>query len=232
MDVSVVMACLNEAETVGTCVEKAFEALRRLGLKGEVLVVDNGSTDGSGAIAASKGARVILEPKQGYGYAYRSGFREAKGRWMAMGDADGTYDFSSLGDLIAPLHNGADLVIGSRFAGEMLPGSMSWIKRHLGNRISTGMVNFFFRMKLTDSQSGFRAFRRPVLAGIDFRSTGMEFATELIIEPSRRGLRISEVPITYHPRGGNRSKFKTFRDSFSVLCLIFSSYFHVNGKAT
>lgn len=229
LDISVVMACLNEAETVGSCVENAVRAFRELDLRGEVLVVDNGSTDGSVEIAKEKSARVVFEAQRGYGHAYRRGFREARGRFLVMGDADGTYDFSLLGPLIEPLKNGTDLVIGSRLKGQMLPGAMPWFKLEFGNRLSTRVVNTLFGMKLTDSQSGFRAFRRTALQGISFESTGMEFATEMIIGAFRKGMRIAEVPIIYYPRQGGFSKFKIFRDSISILVLIFSFYFHSNG---
>lgn len=218
------MACLNEAQTIGECVEKALCALKALGLQGEVLVVDNGSTDGSATIAASKGARVVHETRRGYGCAYRRGFKEAKGRIVVMGDADGTYDFSDLKNMISPLENGADFVIGSRLNGHMLPGSMSWIKLRLGNQISTRLINFVFKMKLSDSQSGFRALHRNTVQDFPLKSTGMELATEMIIAALHQRLRISEIPITYYPRKGTHSKFKIFRDSFSILRLIFSSF--------
>ena len=195
LDISVMMACLNEAKTVGLCVEKAVQALKQLGLQGEVLVVDNGSTDGSVEIAKGKGARVVSEAQRGYGYACRKGFREARGRFLVMGDADGTYDFSLIGPLIEPLKNGTDLVIGSRLKGHMLPGAMPWFKLEFGNRISTRMINFLFRMRLTDSQSGLRAFRRDALQDLPLKAPGMEFATEMIIGTSRKGMRIAEVPI-------------------------------------
>jgi len=231
-DVSVVMACLNEARTVGTCVEKACHAFKRLNLQGEVIVVDNGSTDGSGEIARGKGARVILEERRGYGHAYRRGFQEARGHILVMADADGTYDFSDLREIIHPLTNGVDFVIGSRFKGEMLPGSMSWVKRQLGNQVATGLLNFLFQKNLSDSQSGFRAFRHTAFQDTPFHSKGMEFATEMIVRAFRKGLRIQEIPITYYPRRGGCSKFKTLQDSASVLYLLFSSYLQLQKNAT
>ncbi|MFH1858151.1 MAG: glycosyltransferase family 2 protein [Candidatus Omnitrophota bacterium] len=228
-EVSIVMACYNEAETVGPCVTNAFEALAALGLQGEVIVIDNASTDGSGAIAAECGARVIVEEKRGYGYAYRRGFREAKGRMLVMADADGTYDFCDLERMLLPLQDGSDFVIGSRLRGNMLPGAMPWFKLHFGNRVATGLVNFLFQKKLSDTQSGFRSFRAGSFRDVDFRGEGMEFATEMIVDAFRKGLRLSEVPITYHPRRGGVSKYKIFQDSFSILRLIFASFLHPNG---
>jgi len=231
LDISVVMACLNEAETIGECIEKAFQVFKEARLEGEVLVVDNGSTDASCEIAKEKGARVVFESRKGYGSAYKKGLSEARGELFVMGDADGTYDFSELCKIIDPLKNGADVVIGSRLNGKIHPGAMSWMKLALGNRISTRLINTFFGLQLTDSQSGFRAFRRSQLQNIPFFSKSMAFATEMIISAHRKGLRISEVPITYYPRRGSASKFKVFQDSLSILHLILSQGFHSNGKS-
>lgn len=226
---SVVIPCLNEEKTVGFCVEEAFRAVQALGLEGEVIVVDNGSTDCSGTIAREKGARVVSEPKQGYGYAYRRGFQEAKGEILIMADADGTYNFSDLKKMVHPLNNGADLVIGSRLKGRMFPGAMPWFRLYLGNHIATGLLNLLLEKNISDCMSGFRSFRSSAFRDISFRSKGMEFPIEMIVVALRKGLQISEVPITYHPRRGNHSKFKLFHDSFAVLRYLFLSCLFSKG---
>jgi glycosyltransferase involved in cell wall biosynthesis len=217
VDISVVMPCLNEAESVGICVTKALEGIRRTGLRGEVVVSDNGSTDGSQAIAEAAGARVVKQPERGYGNAYLKGFSEARGRFIVMGDSDDTYDFTEIGTLVAPLEDGSsDYVLGSRFGGEILKGAMTWSHRYVGNPILTGVLNRFFGLKSSDAHSGMRAFTREALDRMPLCCEGMEFASEIVVKAARAELRVSEVPIKYHPRIGE-SKLNGVRDAWRHL---------------
>lgn len=228
LDVSVVMPCLNEAASVGTCVAKAFEGIHLAGLVGEVVVVDNGSRDGSADIARKAGARVVEQPLRGYGNAYRKGFAEARGRIVVMGDSDDSYDFTKIPDLIAPIRaGGADYVLGSRFSGEIQPGAMTWSHRYIGNPVLTGMLNVLFGLKSSDAHSGLRAFRREALEQMSLRCHGMELASEIVVKAARTGLKVAEVPIVYHPRTGD-SKLNTFRDGWRhVRFLLLLSPLHV-----
>jgi glycosyltransferase involved in cell wall biosynthesis len=214
--VSIVMPCLNEEETVGTCVEKAMGWLARTGTPGEVLVVDNGSTDRSAEIAAAAGARVIHERRRGYGQAYLRGFEEARGEYIVMGDADDTYDFSNLDPLLAPLADGADMVLGNRFSGGIASGAMPWAHRYLGSPIINLVIRTFVGTRIGDSQSGFRAFRKSASDSLGLRSTGMEFASEMIVRAARNGFRIVEVPAPYAVRRGE-SKLNSVRDGWRHL---------------
>jgi len=215
--VSVVMPCLNEEETLGRCVEKAFRGLENVGLPGEVIVADNGSTDRSVEIADAGGARVIHVPRQGYGHAYLAGFAAARGRYLVMGDSDDTYDFTELGQLISPLQSDDhDYVLGSRFQGQILPGAMPWMHQYIGNPVLTWVLNRLFGLNVSDAHSGMRAFTRDAYDRMQVQSTGMEFASELIINAARADLRVTEVPITYYPRGGE-SKLRSFRDGWRHL---------------
>ena len=216
LDVSVVIPCLDEAEAIAFCVRRAREAMDAGGLRGEVVVVDNGSTDGSGALAGEAGARVVLEPRRGYGSAYLAGFAAARGRYIVMGDADASYDFAQLGRFVEPLEDGADLVMGSRLRGNIQPGAMPWLHRYVGNPFLTGLLNLFFRSGVSDAHCGMRAFRRDLLPRLDLRATGMEFASEHVIRSSKLGLDIREIPIDYHPRAG-RSKLSSFSDGWRHL---------------
>jgi len=211
--VSIVMPCFNEEETVGTCVEKATGWLARRGLPGEVLVVDNGSTDRSVEIAEAAGARVVHERRRGYGQAYLRGFSEARGDYIVMGDSDDTYDFSDLDALIEPLDRGADLVLGNRFAGGIASGAMPWAHRYIGSPIINLVIRLFFGTRIGDSQSGLRAFRRGMTDRLGLRSSGMELASEMIVSASRAGLMIAEVPAPYALRRGE-SKLNTVRDGW------------------
>jgi len=212
--VSVVIPCLNEAAGVGKCVGKAVQALREMRVPGEVIVVDNGSTDASADIAAQAGARVVHERRRGYGAAYLRGFREARGRYLVMGDADDTYDFLDIPRFIAPLeHDGVDMVMGTRLKGRILPGAMSWSHRWIGNPILSGMLRLFFHTRISDSHCGMRSFTREAFERMHLRTQGMEFASEIVVNALREGLKISEVPITYHPREGV-SKLAGFSDAW------------------
>ena len=215
-DISVVMPCLNEAGSVGACIEKAWEGIRRTGLTGEVVVSDNGSTDDSVRVAVRAGARVVSQPARGYGNAYLKGFAEARGRYIIMGDSDGSYDFSQLDRLIAPLCDGYDYVLGSRFTGEILPGAMPWSHRYIGNPVLTGVLNRMFKVKSSDAHSGMRAFTSDAYQRMQLQSAGMELASEIVINAARAGLRGTEVPITYHPREGE-SKLNSMRDAWRHL---------------
>jgi glycosyltransferase involved in cell wall biosynthesis len=216
-DISVVMPCLNEERSVGICVERALEGIRRTNLTGEVIVCDNGSTDDSVAVAAAAGARVVRQPERGYGNAYRRGFEAARGRYVVMGDSDLSYDFSQLHRLVESLQTGGyDYVLGSRFAGEILPGAMPWSHRYIGNPVLTGILNRFFNLKTSDAHSGMRAFTREAYERMGCRTKGMEFASEIVINAAKAGLNVGEVPITYHPRIGE-SKLRSMRDGWRHL---------------
>ena len=212
--ISVVIPCLNEAQSVGACVEKALRGITKAGLTGEVVVVDNGSTDGSGQLAAAAGARVVVEPRRGYGSAYLRGFEEARGRYFVMGDADETYDFEDLDRFVRPLHErDVDMVMGSRLKGDILPGAMPWSHRWIGNPILSGMLKLLFRTSVSDSHCGMRSFTRDAYRRMGLRTTGMEFASEIVVNALRKDLTIEEIPITYYPRAGD-SKLESFRDAW------------------
>jgi glycosyltransferase involved in cell wall biosynthesis len=213
IDVSVVMPCLNEERSVGVCVAKAWEGIRRTGMSGEVIVVDNGSDDGSVAAAEAAGARVIHEARRGYGSAYMAGFQAALGRYIVMGDSDNSYDFASLADLVSPLEQGYDYVLGSRFAGRIEPEAMTWSHRYVGNPILTFTLNMLFNLRVSDAHSGFRAFTRDALQRLHLQSEGMELASEIVVKAARGGLRVAEVPITYYRRIGE-SKLNAFKDAW------------------
>jgi len=213
--VSVVIPCLNEEENVTRCVRGAIDALAAGGLSGEVIVVDNDSDDRSAELAAAAGARVIVEPRRGYGSAYLAGFAAARGDFIVMADADLTYDFAEIPRFVARLEEGAELVMGDRM-DNIQPGAMPWLHRYIGNPLLSGLLNLFFRTGIKDAHCGMRALRRDVLPRLDLRTTGMEFASEMVIRASKENLRIAEFPIEYHPRGGE-SKLSSFRDGWRHL---------------
>jgi glycosyltransferase involved in cell wall biosynthesis len=213
--VSVVIPCLNEAENIEVCVAAALGALHDAALEGEVLVVDNASEDDSAALAAAAGARVVSEPRRGYGSAYLAGFAAAKGKYIVMADADLTYDFNEIPHFVEELNGGAELVMGDRM-DNIQPGAMPWLHRYIGNPLLSGLLNFFFRTGIKDAHCGMRALRRDVLPRLDLRTTGMEFASEMVIRASKEHLKIAEFPIEYHPRGGE-SKLSSFRDGWRHL---------------
>jgi glycosyltransferase involved in cell wall biosynthesis len=211
-----VIPCLNEAETIEICIEKATRSMEREGFSGEVVVADNGSTDGSPEIAAEAGARVIREERRGYGSAYIAGFAAARGRYIVMGDGDDTYDFDEVGRFVRELQAGADMVMGTRLKGRIHKGAMPALHRYVGNPVLTRILNLFYGSRVSDAHCGMRAFRRDLLGQLDLRMPGMEFASEMVIRASKAGLRISELPIEYHVRRGE-SKLNSFRDGWRHL---------------
>ena len=212
-EISVVIPCLNEEEAVGGVVDQALEGIRRSGRLGEVIVVDNASTDRSAEIAADHGATVVREERPGYGSAYLAGLAVARGEYIVMGDADETYPMADLAPFVERLAAGDDLVMGSRFEGTIHGEAMPWLNRHVGNPILTGLLNVLFGVKISDAHCGMRAVRRDALATLDLHSTGMEFASEMVFKAFRRKLRVSEIPIDYYPRVGE-SKLNRFGDAW------------------
>jgi glycosyltransferase involved in cell wall biosynthesis len=212
-EISVIIPCLDEEEAVGSVVDRAFEGIRRSGRVGEVIVVDNGSTDESAKVAAARGAVVVSERRRGYGNAYLAGLEAARGAYLVMGDADDTYPLAELPQFVDRLEDGDDLVIGSRFKGTIHGDAMPFLNRFVGNPALTGMLNVLFGVKVSDAHCGMRALRRDALPVLDLHSTGMEFASEMVFKAYRRGLTVSEVPIDYYPRVGE-SKLNRFGDAW------------------
>jgi glycosyltransferase involved in cell wall biosynthesis len=213
--VTVVIPCLNEEENITECVTRALAVMEEHGIPGEVVVADNASEDRSAELATAAGARVVHEPRRGYGSAYLAGFVEARGRYIVMADADLTYDFAEIPKFVKHLDEGAELVMGDRM-DNIHPGAMPWLHRYVGNPVLTGVLNLFFRTGIKDAHCGMRALRRDVLPRLDLRTTGMEFASEMVIRASKEKLDIREFPIEYHPRGGE-SKLSSFRDGWRHL---------------
>jgi glycosyltransferase involved in cell wall biosynthesis len=211
--ISVVIPCLNEEAAVGAVVDQAWKGIEASGRSGEVIVVDNGSTDRSAAIAAEHGATVILEPIRGYGSAYLAGLASARGQYIVMGDADETYPLHDLARFVEALEAGDDLVVGSRFDGQIHKDAMPWTNRWIGNPILTGMLNMLFGVHVSDAHCGMRAVKRNALPTLDLHSTGMEFASEMVFKAYRRGLSVSDLPIDYFPRTGE-SKLSRFGDAW------------------
>jgi len=212
-EISVVIPCLNEEDAVGPVVDQAWEGIHRSGRSGEVIVVDNASTDRSAEVAAEHGATVVREERPGYGSAYLAGLEVAQGDYIVMGDADETYPMADLGPFVERLAAGDDLVMGSRFEGTIHGEAMPWLNRHIGNPILTGLLNVLFGVKISDAHCGMRAVRRDALTTLDLHSTGMEFASEMVFKAFRRKLRVSEIPIDYYPRVGE-SKLNRFGDAW------------------
>jgi glycosyltransferase involved in cell wall biosynthesis len=215
IEVSVVIPCLNEAENIEECVRRSLAALEAAGISGEVVVADNASEDGSAELAAAAGARVVHEPRRGYGSAYLAGFAAARGEFVVMLDADMTYPFDKIPRFVEELRDGGQLVMGDRM-DNIQPGAMHWMHRYIGNPVLSGTLNFFFRTGIRDAHCGMRGFRRDILPTLDLRTTGMEFASEMVIRASKERLDIREFPISYAPRGGE-SKLSRFRDGWRHL---------------
>jgi glycosyltransferase involved in cell wall biosynthesis len=224
-ELSIVMPCLNEAETVGLCIEKAQRSLAKLGITGEIIVADNGSTDGSDAIGTSMGARVVRVEARGYGNALMAGIAAGRGHYIIMGDADDSYDFSNLEPFVEKLREGFDLVMGNRFKGGIKPGAMPPLHRYLGNPVLTAMGRLFFRSACGDFHCGLRGFNKAAIMRLDLRTTGMEFASEMVVKATLGNLRITEVATTLSPDGRSRQPhLRSWRDGWRHLrfLLLFS----------
>jgi glycosyltransferase involved in cell wall biosynthesis len=204
-ELSIVMPCLDEAETLEVCIGKALGYLERSGVDGEVLVADNGSTDGSREIARRCGARVVDVAEPGYGAALLGGIQAARGRFIIMGDADGSYDFSDLDGFVAELRRGCDLVMGNRFLGGIAPGAMPLFHRYLGNPVLTGFGRLFFKSRCGDFHCGLRGFGKAAMEDLNLQATGMEFASEMVVRATLGNLKIAEVPTTLSPDGRMRA---------------------------
>lgn len=225
MELTVVMPCLNEAETVATCVRKAVEFIERSGVSGEVLVADNGSTDGSRQLAEQAGARVVPIPERGYGNALMGGILAARGEYVIMGDADDSYDFTNLMPFIVELRKGYDLVMGNRFKGGIGPGAMPPLHKYLGNPLLSFIGRLFFRSKIGDFHCGLRGFRRDSAIKLGLQATGMEFASEMVVKATLAQQRITEVPTTLVKDGRTRAPhLRSWRDGWRHLrfLLLFS----------
>jgi glycosyltransferase involved in cell wall biosynthesis len=224
--VSVVIPCLNEEAAVADVVRDGWAGIEASGRPGEVLVIDNGSTDRSVELAEAAGARVVHEPRRGYGSAYLRGLAEAKGEYVVMADADGTYPLRRLGEFVDLLEAGNELVLGSRFKGKIHKGAMPWAHRWIGNPVLTFILNVFYGVRVSDAHCGMRAIRRSAVPKLELQATGMEFASEMILKASKRKLRVGEIPIDYQPRIGE-SKLNTWRDGWRHLrfMLLHSSTF-------
>jgi glycosyltransferase involved in cell wall biosynthesis len=248
--VSVILPTLDEELTIGNCIKKIQKIFLDNSIDGEILVAD-ASTDRTAEIARTLGATVIRPEKKGYGNAYLAAFEQVRGQYIVLGDADDTYDFLEIPGLLAPLKNGADFVIGSRFKGTILPGSMSALHRYIGNPVLTWMVNWIFDTRFSDTHSGFRAITREALGRLNLKTGGMEFASEMLIMASKENLRIEEVPIDYYPRKAP-SKLHSFADGwrhirfvllmkplpfiaipgiiFAAIGILLMSFFYVKGN--
>jgi glycosyltransferase involved in cell wall biosynthesis len=225
IELSIVMPCLNEVETLATCIRKAQRSIERLGLEAEIVVADNGSTDGSQAVARELGVGVVEVPHKGYGSALIGGIEAARGRYVIMGDADDSYDFEAIGPLVEKLRDGFDLVMGNRFEGGIEPGAMDWSHRWVGNPVLTYVGRLFFHTPVGDMHCGLRGFRKDPIDRLRLRATGMEFASEMVIKASLQRLRITEVPVTLRPDGRSRPPhLRTWRDGWRHLrfMLLFS----------
>jgi len=218
IEVSVVMPCLNEARTVGTCIDKARSSLEKMGVKGEVVIADNGSTDGSQDIAREHGARVIHAARKGYGAALQAGIAAARGQFVIMGDADDSYDFTNLSPFVEKLRQGDELVMGNRFRGGIEPGAMPWHHRYIGNPVLTGILNLFFHTPIGDAHCGLRGFRKESYEKLKLVTTGMEFASEMVVKSTLCKQKISEVPTILRPDGRDRPPhLRSFRDGWRHL---------------
>jgi len=218
VELSIVIPCLNEAETLGTCIRKAKQFLQQEGINSEIIVADNGSTDGSQAIAQQLGARVVHVPERGYGSALSHGIAVASGLYIIMGDADDSYDFSDLSLFVEKLRKGYDLVMGNRFKGGIQQGAMPFLHKYLGNPGLTFLGKLFFHSPCNDFYCGLRGFSREAIQGLQLRSTGMEFALEMVAKASLHRLRVAEVPTTLSPDGRSRPPhLRTWRDGWRSL---------------
>jgi glycosyltransferase involved in cell wall biosynthesis len=221
LELTILLPCLNEAETIETCVDKAMSYLAGSDVRGEVLVADNGSTDGSQQLAAAKGARVVQVRERGYGSALRNGILAARGRYVVMGDADDSYDLSDLGLFVVKLREGYDVVMGNRFRGGIAPGAMPFLHRYLGNPVLSFLGRLFFDVKVGDFHCGLRAFNRERVQALNLHTTGMEFASEMLISAGVHSYRICEVPTTLKKDGRSRPPhLRTWRDGWRHLSFL------------
>lgn len=221
LEVSVVMPCLDEARTLGICIDKALDSFRRMGIRGEVIVADNGSTDGSQQIAEQHGARVVHQSIKGYGAALTAGLDAARGRYLLMGDSDDSYDWGNIEPFMRRMREGCDVVMGNRFKGGIAPGAMPWHHRYVGNPVLSTIARIAFNVPIGDFHCGMRAFTREAYRAMRPETTGMEYATEMIASAARLGLRIEEVPIRLYPDGRDRAPhLRSFRDGWRHLRFI------------
>jgi glycosyltransferase involved in cell wall biosynthesis len=217
-ELTIVMPCLNEAETLETCILKAKSFLDRSGISGEIVVADNGSTDGSREIATRNGARLVCVEQKGYGAAILGGIKASKGKYVIMGDADDSYDFLNLDTFVSKLRAGFELVMGNRFLGGIKPGAMPPLHRYLGNPVLTGFGRLFFKSPLGDFHCGLRGFNKEAICGLNLQTTGMEFASEMVVKATLNGLRIAEVPTILSPDGRSRPPhLRSWRDGWRHL---------------
>ncbi len=218
IELSVIMPCLNEAETLETCITKALQSFRSHGICGEVVIADNGSTDGSVEIAQHAGARVVHAETKGYGAALMAGIHAARGKYLIMGDADDSYDFTNLMPFVEKLRAGYELVMGSRFKGGIAPQAMPWHHKYIGNPVLTAVLKLFFRARISDAHCGLRGFTKAAIGRLGLRTTGMEFASEMVVKAECLGLRITEVPTTLSPDGRTRAPhLRSFSDGWRHL---------------
>lgn len=225
LKLTILMPCLNEQETIGICIEKAQKYLEKNKISGEILIVDNGSTDNSVKIANNLGARVVKEENRGYGNVLINGNNSAKGQYIVMGDSDDSYNFEELDDFIKELENGYDIVIGNRFKGKIEKGAMSFSHRYIGNPILSGLARILYKTKIGDFHCGLRAYKRDKILSLNLKSPGMEYASEMIVEAIKNNLKITEVPITLYKDGRNRkSHLRTIRDGMRHLIYLVSNF--------
>ena len=218
LELTILMPCLNEAETLAVCIDKAQAFLARSGIAGEVVIGDNGSTDGSQDIARAHGARVVDVPSRGYGSALIGGIRAARGRFVIMADSDDSYDFSALDPFVAKLREGYALVMGNRFKGGIMPGAMPKLHRYLGNPVLTFIGRLFFRSPCGDFHCGLRGFDRAAILALDLQAPGMEFASEMVVKATLKRISITEVPTILHPDGRSRPPhLRSWRDGWRHL---------------
>jgi len=218
LELSIVMPCLNESRTLATCIRKAQTTMEHLGISGEVIIADNGSTDGSQSLAEGLGARVVPIRERGYGSALRGGIAAARGKYVIMGDSDDSYDFTQISDFLNKLNDGYDLVMGNRFGGGISRGAMPFLHRYLGNPVLSGLGRLFFGCPVGDFQCGLRGFRKDAIDRLELQTTGMEFSTEMVVKATLFRLRIIEIPTTLSPDGRDRPPhLRTWRDGWRYL---------------
>lgn len=213
VEVSVVLPCFNEGKSIGICVMKAIHTLKKLNIKGEVIVSDNGSVDNSKEIAIKNGAKVVYQPKKGYGNACLKGLSEAKGKYLIIADSDNTYDLTELDRFIKPLIEGYDIVIGTRIKGRIMPGAMPWLHKYIGNPLLSWLLRKLFDTNISDAHCGMRSFTKDAYEKMNLRTTGMEFASEIVIKSIIAKLRIKEIPVTLYANKQRHSHIHPLRDS-------------------